>query len=108
MTESEIYVDLGRTEDALNSLRKAVDTVEEMKASAGQDVMHTAPFATTFSRKFAFYPGSLAYEMKHYLRYAGRDDSGIVQYFKDEKAKAFAETSGFIEQIARFETLCSE
>ena len=108
LIESEIYVELGRTEDALDSLRKAVDTVEEMKASAGQDVMHTAPFATTFSRKFAFYPGSLAYEMKHYLRYAGRDDSGIVQYFKDEKAKAFAETSGFIEQIARFETLCSE
>ncbi len=108
LTESELYVELDCLEDALDSLRKAVDTAEEMKAAAGQDGMHTAPFAATFCRKFAFHPGSLTYEMKHYLKYPGRDESGIVQYFKDAKAKAFAETSGFIEQIARFETLCGE
>ena len=108
LTESEIYVELDCPEKALDSLRKAVDTVEEMKTAAGQDVMHTAPFAAAFSRKFAFYPGSLAYEMKHYLRYTGRDESGIVQYFKNEKAKAFAETPGYKEQIQRFESICGE
>ena len=108
LTESEIYVELGRTEEALECLRKAVDTAEEMKSAAEQDGMHTAPFATTFSRKFAFYPGSLACEMKHYLKYPGRNESGIVQYFKNEKAKAFAETPGYKEQIARFESICDE
>ncbi|MBQ4592588.1 MAG: helix-turn-helix transcriptional regulator [Clostridia bacterium] len=108
LTESEIYVELDRPEDALDSLRKAVDTTETMKAAAGQDGIHTAPFMTTFCRKFEFWPGSLAYEMKHYLKYTGRDGNGIIQYFKDERAKAFAETAGYKEQMARFETLCGE
>ncbi len=49
--------------------------------------MHTSPFMTTFLRKFGF------------------DKDGIIMYFKDDKAQAFADTPECKAQIERFNVL---